>query len=250
MSMDQHVINRSVQVQQNANEQEFGRLQELSLEERGWMLHAACQTAAQTVASRRVAGLPDPLPAAWPDARVFQKARCRCPAITGYRRQAMRRGNWRPCWMPAVWTTRWGGNCFGVLGRVSRHAGCRCDLVPSGGQARLQSGAPWSTTDCGVARFCWSKRLTGIKKRCQSGKNRPTRAVGCGHRSAGGATNAVTSESPLQPGDAADARGCDCRFVASWFRRVPIRPCWYGSFPNRPAEPPLWHCAGDLTCFH
>ncbi len=30
--------------------------------------------------------------------------------------------------------------------------------------------------------------------------------------------------------------------------RVPRRPCWYGSFPNRPADPP-WRCDGDLTCF-
>ena len=52
--------------QQDANEVEFRRLQELSLEERGRMLHAACQTAAQLAEARRAAGLPDPVPAPWP----------------------------------------------------------------------------------------------------------------------------------------------------------------------------------------
>jgi hypothetical protein len=67
MSVDHHAIERSVREQQEANEQEFRRLRDLSLEERGWMLHWACQAAAQIVASRRAAGLPDPLPAPWPD---------------------------------------------------------------------------------------------------------------------------------------------------------------------------------------
>jgi hypothetical protein len=66
MSVDHRALDRTVRMQQDANEQEFRRLQDLSLEERGWMLHAACQAAAQMVASRRAAGLPEPLPAPWP----------------------------------------------------------------------------------------------------------------------------------------------------------------------------------------
>lgn len=66
MSVDHHAIDCTVRVQQDANEQELRRLQDLSLEERGWMLHAACQAAAQILADRRAAGLPEPLPAPWP----------------------------------------------------------------------------------------------------------------------------------------------------------------------------------------
>jgi len=66
MSVDHHAIDRTVWAQEDANAQELRRLQDLSLEERGWMLHAACQAAAQMVASRRAAGLPEPLPAPWP----------------------------------------------------------------------------------------------------------------------------------------------------------------------------------------
>jgi hypothetical protein len=66
MNTDLSTITRISKGQTDANEVEFRRLRELSLEERGRMLHAACQAAAQLVASRRAAGLPDPMPAPWP----------------------------------------------------------------------------------------------------------------------------------------------------------------------------------------
>lgn len=43
MSAEHLGIDRTVRAQQDANEQEFRRLRNLSLEERGWLLHAACQ---------------------------------------------------------------------------------------------------------------------------------------------------------------------------------------------------------------
>ena len=66
MSAHRTRIDCSSQTQENANEAEFRRLRELSLEERGRMLQAACRAAAELAASRRAAGLPDPLPAPWP----------------------------------------------------------------------------------------------------------------------------------------------------------------------------------------
>jgi hypothetical protein len=66
MSADSLPIDRMTQAQQDANEREFQRLRELSLEERGQMLQAACRAVAQIAAHRRAAGLPDPLPAPWP----------------------------------------------------------------------------------------------------------------------------------------------------------------------------------------
>ena len=66
MSTGLAAIDRMSKAQQDANELEFRRLRELSLEERGRMVHAACQAAAQLAASRRAAGLPDPVPAPWP----------------------------------------------------------------------------------------------------------------------------------------------------------------------------------------
>jgi hypothetical protein len=59
-------MDRTSQAQQDANQREFTRLRELSLEERGRMVHAACRAAAQLAASRRAAGLADPVPAPWP----------------------------------------------------------------------------------------------------------------------------------------------------------------------------------------
>ena len=66
MTRDLPTLDRLSKGQQDANEVEFRRLRELSLEERGRMLHAACQAAAQLAEARRAAGLPDPVPAPWP----------------------------------------------------------------------------------------------------------------------------------------------------------------------------------------
>jgi len=66
MNTDLSAINRMSKAQTDANEVEFRRLRELSLEERGRMLHAACRAAAQLAAARSAAGLPDPVPAPWP----------------------------------------------------------------------------------------------------------------------------------------------------------------------------------------
>ncbi len=66
MSTDLSTLDRMSKAQQDVNELEFRRLRELSLEERRQMIHAACQGIAQLAASRRAAGLPDPVPAPWP----------------------------------------------------------------------------------------------------------------------------------------------------------------------------------------
>jgi hypothetical protein len=49
-----------------AHREELIRLRSLSMEERGRMLEAVCNDAAEILRSRRAMGIPDPQPAAWP----------------------------------------------------------------------------------------------------------------------------------------------------------------------------------------
>ena len=59
-------IEKFVAGQRLANEAETIRLRNLSLEERGQMIEAACRTAADLSASRREAGLPELVSIPWP----------------------------------------------------------------------------------------------------------------------------------------------------------------------------------------
>jgi hypothetical protein len=59
-----------VAAQEAANAEDVARLRELSLEERGQMLEAACRAAAELAAARRAAGLPDAEPAPWPASTI------------------------------------------------------------------------------------------------------------------------------------------------------------------------------------
>ena len=49
-----------------AHEEEYARLRTLSMRERGELIEAVCEAAAELCRSRRAAGLPDVEPAPWP----------------------------------------------------------------------------------------------------------------------------------------------------------------------------------------